>query len=98
MTSSRRAFLDAVAASVFVISSGPLSYGSNQIVLPDAAIVSELQSRGQVFRTDGTDAACAIRAAKIGPDGDGKPGGCDAIQLTVGGTPSIQVSVFQESD
>jgi hypothetical protein len=46
-TSSRRTSLDAVGASVFVVSSGPTKYGS--VVLPDADIVSELQSRGQCF-------------------------------------------------
>ena len=37
-TSSRTAFLDAVGASVFVVSSGPLKYGT--VVLPDADVVS----------------------------------------------------------
>lgn len=98
MTSSRRAFLDAVAPSIFVISSGPNPYGTNKVVLPDAVIVSELQSRGQLFRTNVDDAACAMNGAKIGPDADGMPGGCTAIQVTMGGTPSIQVSIFQGSD
>ena len=82
LTSSRRALLDAVGASVFVVSSGPTKYGS--VVLPDADIVSELQSRGQVFRTDTNDAACAINPSKIGPDNDGHAGGCDNIRLVIG--------------
>jgi hypothetical protein len=81
-----------------VISSGPLPYGDNQVVLPDAVIVSELQPRGQVFRTNVDDAACTTNAAKIGLDADGRPGGCDAIQVTIGGTPSIQVAIFRGSD
>ena len=98
MTSSRRAFVDAVAASVFVISSGPNPYGPNKVVLPDAVIVSELRSLGQLFRTNVDDAGCATKAVKIGPDADGMPGGCTAIQVTMGGTPPIQVSIFQGSD
>jgi hypothetical protein len=55
--------LDTVGASVFVVSSGPTKYGS--VVLPDADIVSELQSRGQVFRTDTNDAACESNPSKL---------------------------------
>jgi hypothetical protein len=68
-TTSRRAFLDAVGASVFVVSSGPKKYSG--VVLPDADVIAELEARGQVFRTDVNDAACAANAAKIGPDADG---------------------------
>jgi hypothetical protein len=95
-TSSRRALLDAVGASVFVVSSGPTKYGS--VVLPDADIVSELQSRGQVFRTDTNDAACEINPSKIGPDNDGHAGGCDNIRLVIGGTPAVQTTVFHGAD
>jgi hypothetical protein len=49
-TSSRRAFLDAVGASVFVVSSGPKTYSG--VVLPDADVIAELEARGQLFRTD----------------------------------------------
>ena len=55
-TSSRRALLDAVGASVFVVSSGQ---EDGSVVLPDADIVAELEARGQLFRTDVDDAACA---------------------------------------
>ena len=95
-TSSRRAFLDAVGASVFVVSSGPKKYGS--VVLPDPDIVAELEARGQLFRTDMDDAACGANAAKIGPDTDGRPGGCDNIRVVLGGSPPVQVSVFQGAD
>jgi hypothetical protein len=92
---SRRASLDAVGASVFVVS-GPTKYGS--VVLPDADIVAELQSRGQVFRTDTNDAACESNPSKIGPDNDGHAGGCDNIRLVIGGTPAVQTSVFHGAD
>jgi hypothetical protein len=95
-TSSRRALLDAVGASVFVVSSGPTKYGS--VVLPDDDIISELQSRGQVLRTDTNDAACAVNPSKIGPDNDGHAGGCDNIRLVIGGTPVVQTTVFHGAD
>ena len=44
------------------------------VTLPDQSIVTELQSRGQVFRTDVDDAACGQNPNKIGPDADGEPG------------------------
>ena len=88
MTSSRASFLDAVGAKTFVISSGPTKYGS--VTLPDQAVVEEMTARGTVWRTDVDDAACAAKAAKIGPDADGKAGGCDNILLTVtGGTLAV---------
>ena len=97
-TSSRTAFLDAVGASVFVVSSGPTAYGTNQIVLPDADVIAELDARGDVFRTNVADAMCATNPAKIGPDADGEPGGCDNVRLVIGGTPSVQVTVFHGSE
>lgn len=79
MTSSRTAFLDAVRADIFVISAGPTRYGS--VTLPDAAIVQELSRRGSIWRTDLDDAACRQNPGKIGTDNDGRPGGCDNIQI-----------------
>lgn len=81
MTSSRTAFLDAVGAKTFIISSGPMKYGS--VTLPDQAVVTELEKRGTLYRTDVDDAACAANAAKVGPDQDHKPGGCDNIVITI---------------
>ena len=49
MTSSRAAFLNAIGSTIAVVSSGPTQYGT--VTLPDQSIVTELQSRGQVFRT-----------------------------------------------
>lgn len=77
LTSSRRAFLDAVGASIFVVSSGPHPY--SRVVLPDDAVMAELASRGRVLRTDVDDDACGLAERKVGPDGDESPGGCDSV-------------------
>lgn len=95
-TSSRRALLDAVNASLFIVSSGPTKYGS--VTLPDQEVIDELKSRGQVFRTDVNDAACATNTAKIGPDSDGKAGGCDNIRVTLSDTTPLQVAVWNGHD
>jgi hypothetical protein len=87
---------DTCGYSVFVVSSGPTKYGT--VVLPDADIVTELQSRGQVFRTDTNDSACAVNPSKIGSDDDGHAGGCDNIRLVIGSTPAVQTSVFHGVD
>lgn len=84
MTSSRRAFLDAVGARVFVVSSGPHPY--SRAVLPDVAVVAELASRGQLLRTDVDDEACGVAGHKVGPDGDESPGGCSSVLVRL--TPS----------
>jgi competence protein ComEC len=63
-SSSRRAFLDAVGASVFVISSGPHPY--SRVVLPDDSVVAELASPGQVLRTDVDDDGCELALRKVG--------------------------------
>jgi len=78
-TSSRKGFLDAVQASTFIISSGPTKYGS--VTLPDQIVVDELNARGDVFRTDRDDIACASDSSKIGPDADNEAGGCDNIRI-----------------
>jgi competence protein ComEC len=82
-TSSRRAFLDAVGATTFVISSGPHLYSGTS--LPDPEIRLELEGRGVLLRTNLDDMACAQNPTKIGPDKDGKPGGCDNVVITVQG-------------
>lgn len=83
LTSSRRAFLDAVGATRFIISSGPHPYQS--VRLPDPEIVTELESRGTLLRTDVDDEACGHATAKPGPDNDESPGGCSNILVTVSG-------------
>jgi competence protein ComEC len=95
LTSSRAEFLDAVNALIYAISSGPYPY--RKVRLPDAEIVAELESRGQVLRTDRDDAfriadesrACEMRERKIGPDADETPGGCDNIVITIEGNGPI---------
>jgi hypothetical protein len=95
-TSSRKKFLDAVAASTYIVSAGPTKYGS--VVLPDQVVVTELTSRGKVFRTDLNDATCGTNAAKIGPDNDGQPGGCDNVRVTIPAAGSRQVDYFRAAE
>jgi beta-lactamase superfamily II metal-dependent hydrolase len=95
-TSSRRALLDAVGASVFVVSSGPTKYDT--VTLPDQEVITELTSRGQVFRTDTDDQACAQNPAKIGPDNDGRAGGCDNVRIVISDSSALQVSIWHGSD
>jgi beta-lactamase superfamily II metal-dependent hydrolase len=54
-TSSRAAFLDAVGAMHYIVSSGPTRYGS--VTLPDAPVIAEFTRRGTVWRTDVNDPA-----------------------------------------
>lgn len=104
LTSSRAAFLDAVKASIYVISSGPYPY--HKVRLPDDEIISELESRGQVLRTDKEDAfridnqarACEMREQKIGPDVDESPGGCDNVVVTIEPDRPISASYSTISD
>ena len=56
------------------------------------------QPRGQVFQTDLNDATCGTNAAKIGPDADGEPGGCDNVRLVVPVTGPIQANYFRTAD
>lgn len=76
-TSSRPAFLDAVDAEVFLISSGPYEYSDK--VLPDQTVKNELASRGEVWSTAEDDGACKASQHKVGPDQDDQPGGCKNI-------------------
>ena len=80
-TSSRVPFLDAVGARTFVISSGPKKYSGT--TLPDPPLVHELDSRGDVWRTDFDDSHCRTDIAKIGTDNDNEAGGCDNILVRV---------------
>ena len=81
MSSNRAAFLDVVGAHDFVISSGPKLYG--HVTLPDQAVVNEFTHRGMLWRTDFDDPHCLTDTAKIGPDNDNRPGGCDNILVRV---------------
>ena len=95
MTSSRTAFLNAIGSTIAVVSSGPTKCST--VTLPDPSIITELQSRGQVFRTDVNDAACAANPNKIGPDADGEPGGCTNIRIVLKDSVPPQVSVWSGS-
>jgi hypothetical protein len=95
-TSSRQAFLNAVGATTFIVSSGPTKYGT--VTLPDQDVITELKTRSQVFRTDTNDQACAQNPAKIGPDHDGRAGGCDNIRITIPPTGPLQIGVWHGTD
>ena len=95
-TSSRTAFLDAVGATQYVVSAGPTRYGS--VTLPDAAVVDELGRRGTVWRTDANDAACRTSPAKIGPDNDGRPGGCDNVTMVIRADGAIVAGYHRVAD
>lgn len=82
-SSSRKATISAVHPKVSVISAGPTKYGA--VVLPDAAVVAALAAVSAVYRTDLHDDSCPTNRAKIGPDNDGEPGGCDNVHLVVAG-------------
>jgi competence protein ComEC len=95
-TSSRKKFLDAVTASTYVVSAGPTKYDT--VVLPDQIVVTELSSRGKVFRTDLNDSTCGANPAKIGPDNDGQPGGCDTVRVIIPAAGSPQVDYFRAAE
>ena len=79
MTSSRRAFLEAVQPSLALVSSGPRRYGTR--VLPDAEVIEELGRIGAtILRTDEHEGACPV-TGRIG--GDRGPGGCDSWAITL---------------
>jgi competence protein ComEC len=80
-TSSRTKFLDAVVEKTFIISAGPTKYAT--VVLPDDEIVSELEARGTLLRTDLDDGTCGASSEKVPPLSDGKPGGCDNVLVTI---------------
>ncbi len=96
LTSSRDAFLDAVDADIYAVSSGPYPYSS--VVLPDLEVMQELASRGQVFRTDVDDERCKAAPAKIGPDADESPGGCNNILVEINPAGAITASYAAFAD
>jgi competence protein ComEC len=88
-TSSRGRFLDAVTPRFALVSSGPMRYGP--VVLPDADVIGALVKRGvRVLRTDDDDEGCKARGDKVGPDADGRPGGCSAHHLHVSADGEIR--------
>lgn len=95
-TSSRRAFLDRVRASTYIISSGPYLYSGTG--LPDAEVVAEYQRRGVLLRTDRDDGACRVDPAKVGPDADGKVGGCDNILVELAAGAAVRARYHALAD
>jgi beta-lactamase superfamily II metal-dependent hydrolase len=95
-TSSRTAFLDAVGAKLFIVSSGPTRYAT--VTLPDAEVITELENRGDVFRTDLDDDVCATAEDKTGPDNDGKAGGCSNIVVKIPSAGLVSAEYQQPSD
>lgn len=95
-TSSRTAFLDAIGASHYIVSAGPTRYAS--VTLPDREVVEQLARRGTVWRTDLDDEACKVNEAKIGPDNDGKPGGCDNVRILIDSAGAIAADYFRPAD
>jgi competence protein ComEC len=91
-TSSRTAFLDAVGAFTFVVSSGPTKYRS--VVLPDAEVIAALTARGTVLRTDIDDPACRTASEKVGDNADGRAAGCSNIRLIIGPGCTVVGSVW----
>ncbi len=79
-SSTREAFLAAVRPRVAVVSAGPTKY--HGVVLPDREVMDLLHREvPEVLETDLDDEACARNPRKIGPDADGRPGGCDAVSV-----------------
>lgn len=95
-TSSRKAFIDATSAYIFLVSAGPTRYAT--LTLPDREIIDELKEKGTVYRTDADDAACGVNPAKIGSDNDHQPGGCDNLIVTIDGAGSIRAAYDRSSD
>jgi competence protein ComEC len=93
-TSSRTAFLDAVSATDYIISSGPKPYSGT--VLPDAVIVEEVRSRpgAHLFRTDQDDDACRANPNKIGNDNDDRAGGCNTVRIHINPDSSRVISTL----
>lgn len=68
------------------------------MVLPDQQVIDQLELRGAVFRTDDTDDTCPQAQAKIGPHGDGKPGGCDNIEVTIDTAGRLTADYWRGAD
>ena len=104
LTSSRRDFLDAVGASIYAISSGPYPY--RRVRLPDPEIVTELEGRGEVFRTDRDDLyriedegrSCELNPRKIGSDADETPGGCNNILIEIAPSGTMRAGYNAATD
>ncbi|MEA3066398.1 MAG: competence protein ComEC [Sphingomonadales bacterium] len=100
MTSSRSKYIAAVHASEYLVSAGPTKYST--VVLPDQDVIDEytgLVTAQHVWRTDVTDATtCPTNPAKIGPDNDGRAGGCDNVRIVIGPTGTITAGYYHPAD
>ncbi len=97
MTSSRAALLDAVSPRVALVSSGPFPYGRTE--LPDAEVLAELERRGvATWQTKVDDEGCRRSPSKVGRDGDGAPGGCDAVTVRLRSDGRIEVTAGPTAD
>lgn len=69
------------------------------VTLPDEVVIDELTGRGSLFRTDLNDGSCGTRPAKIGPDNDNRPSGCDNIQISIrNGAADISATYSRGAD
>lgn len=82
-TSSRQAFLNAVGARDYVVSSGPYSYRG--VVLPDPEIRDAVDAMPNSRRWETTvdDDACRTNPNKIGDTTGNGAGGCDSVHIKI---------------
>jgi competence protein ComEC len=95
-SSSRTAFLDTVGASIYVVSAGPREFGN--VINPDSDVLREYLLRGSLWRTDVNDYGCRSNPAKIGPDDDGRPGGCDNIRISIDRAGAMTAAYSDRAD
>jgi beta-lactamase superfamily II metal-dependent hydrolase len=95
-TSSRTALLDKAGAYMFLVSAGPTKYAS--VTLPDQEVIDEFVQRGTVYRTDTDDVSCRTNPAKIGPDNDNQPGGCENVLVSIDPDGEIRAEVRRSAD
>ena len=79
-----------------MIASGPYKYSGT--ALPDEVVRAEYQGRGRLLETNAGDPACKTNPAKIGPDRDGRPGGCENIHIRISGSAPPDVHYFRTAD
>lgn len=85
MTSSRQAFLNAVGARDYIVSSGPFPYSG--VVLPDAEILAAVDAMPNARRweTNIDDDLCRTNPNKVGDTAGTGAGGCDSVHIRIPG-------------